>query len=30
MPAKSNLDAKFAKILQKSAFFCKNICTIQK
>lgn len=27
---KSNLYAKFAKILQKSAFFFKNICTIQK
>ena len=30
MPTKSNLDAKSAKILQKSAFFFKNICTIQK
>lgn len=29
-PQKSNLDAKSAKIFQKSAFFFKNICTIQK
>ena len=29
-PQKSILDAKFAKILQKSAFSRKNICTIQK
>ena len=30
MPIKSNLSANFEKKLQKSAFFFKNICTIQK